>query len=139
MRSALLLIAFAACATTAAAANATVAGTCRSISPLVTNTWCNANCNHNPSFCPPFLCYCAGAYCLHNTDAGSHKCYEACSTGTKFATNGFNETGRCDHMVFNIKDVESSVYQCPDGKTNVKYCAKTALNITIATYGEQRN
>ena len=111
---------------------------CHSISPLVTNLWCNQNCNHNPSFCPPFFCVCAGAVCYHNTDAPDHKCYEACSTGATFHTRGYNSTGRCDRTVFNIQDAETSVYQCPDGVTNTKYCPNTALNITVATWGEHR-
>ena len=98
--------------------------------------WCNENCNHNPSFCPPFFCVCTGAVCYHNNDAPDHKCYEACSTGAPFYMKGITTGGRCDSKVYNIQDSETSVYQCPDGITNTKYCAKTALNITVATYGE---
>ena len=116
---------------------ATDAATCHSISRLVTDAWCDSNCNHNPSFCPPFFCVCDGAVCYHDEDAPSHKCYEACSTGTEFHTRGINATGRCP-KAYNIQDAENSVYQCPDGVTNVKYCQGSALNITIATYGETR-
>ena len=166
---------------------------CHSIAPVVTDRWCNLNCNHNPSFCPPFLCVCIGAACYHSADLADHKCYEACSTGAKFHTKGINATGRCDRAVFNIEDTSTSVYQCPDvrfdcchviavtwllylffssiiffplysctvaslvltsfppllpfvvspyfffiqGVTNVRYCQSTALNITIATWGEK--
>ena len=109
---------------------------CHSISKRVTDHWCNINCNHNPSFCPPFFCVCTGAVCYHNNDAPDHKCYEACSTGAPFYMKGITTGGRCDSKVYNIQDSETSVYQCPDGITNTKYCAKTALNITVATYGE---
>ena len=87
---------------------------CHSIDSIVTDRWCNLNCNHNPSFCPPFLCVCTGAVCYHSADLADHKCYEACSTGAKFHTKGINATGRCDRAVFNIEDTSTSVYQCPD-------------------------
>merc|ERR1711998_438695 len=64
------------------------------------------------------------------------KCFEACSAdGTKFATKGITATGTCPSK-YNTVDKTKTVLQCPDGVTNVRYCASTALNVTIATKGE---
>merc|ERR1711865_400675 len=46
---------------------------CHSISRSATTLWCNANCNHNPVYCPASLCKCsqgpapppAKPLCLH--------------------------------------------------------------------------
>jgi hypothetical protein len=80
----------------------------------------------------------ATPYCLHNEDKtpGHIKCYEACSlTGAKFKAKGYNETGSCP-IHFNTKDTTSTETQCPDGVTNLKYCASTKLNVTLTTKGE---
>merc|ERR1719329_816296 len=105
--------------------------TCHAINPLVTDQWCNINCNHVPSNCPPNFCVCDEALCFHNEDAPAKKCYEACSTGHEFRTNGFDEDGRCGKQ-YNFFEGIGWVLQCPDGKTNIKYCSDTKLNITIA-------
>merc|ERR1712159_166201 len=75
---------------------------CHSIDKRATNTWCNANCNHDPPFCPKSMCECSPGpapppppenECLHHED--SHQCYEACATG-KFAMKGFAAPGKCE-------------------------------------------
>ena len=49
---------------------------CSPVTSVVTSTWCNANCNHNPTFCPPNLCTCtsqprcAGTVTYHLAFAG---------------------------------------------------------------------
>ena len=37
------------------------AESCHSISPQVTDAWCNANCNDSPPYCPPQFCSCGAA------------------------------------------------------------------------------
>merc|ERR1711998_645690 len=74
--------------------------------------------------------------CFHAEDTEDHKCFEACSAdGTKFATKGITAAGTCPTK-YNTVDTTKTVLQCPDGVTNVRYCAGTALNVTIATKGE---
>merc|ERR1711871_1148978 len=74
--------------------------------------------------------------CFHQEDTEDHKCFEACNAeGTKFATKGITGTGKCPAN-YNTVDTTKTVLQCPDGITNVRYCAGTALNVTIATKGE---
>jgi len=105
---------------------------CHTISPLATDTWCNANCNHNPSFCPANICKCSpgppppppkGHVCLHHEDP--HKCYEACATA-KFSMKGFDAFWHCEAK-YNSVDATETTYQCPDGVTNIKYCKLTIL------------
>jgi len=72
--------------------------------------------------------------CFHKVDTVDHKCFEACSTGdTKFHTKGISNKGKCPEL-YNIQEKQQMVEQCPDGVTNLKYCAKTALKITVTTY-----
>merc|ERR1712028_125875 len=113
---------------------------CHSINSRATTTWCNANCNHNPPYCPAGLCKCSAGppppppketVCLHHED--SHKCYEACST-SKFAMKGFTSDGRCEAK-YSAVDSTVNTYQCPDGVTNIKYCLKTILEVTVVTKG----
>lgn len=68
-------------------------------------------------------------------DTEDHKCFEACSAEGKFATKGIDQQGSCPSQ-YNTVDTTKTVLQCPDGVTNVRYCAGTALNVTIATKGE---
>lgn len=35
--------------------------TCRAISPVASDAWCNANCNNNPPYCPSDFCVCGGS------------------------------------------------------------------------------
>merc|ERR1711998_316947 len=64
------------------------------------------------------------------------KCFEACNAdGKQFATKGITAAGTCPTK-YNTVDTTKTVLQCPDGVTNVRYCAGTALNVTIATKGE---
>jgi len=73
--------------------------------------------------------------CWHEEDVEDHKCFEACSTEGKFVIKGINQQGTCGSK-YNTVDTTKPVLQCPDGVTNVRYCAATALNVTIATKGE---
>merc|ERR1711871_1476807 len=74
--------------------------------------------------------------CFHEEDTEDHKCFEACNAeGKKFSTKGIENTGKCPGK-YNTVDTTKTVLQCPDGVTNVRYCAATALNVTIATKGE---
>jgi len=73
--------------------------------------------------------------CFHMEDTEDHKCFEACSTQGKFATKGIDQQGSCPSQ-YNTIDTTKTVLQCPDGVTNVRYCAATALDVTIATKGE---
>jgi len=74
--------------------------------------------------------------CFHSVDSEDHKCFEACAD-EHFATKGITDAGTCPSS-FDTVDKTATVYQCPDGVTNVRYCASTALNVTIATKGEAR-
>merc|ERR1712054_270971 len=76
----------------------------------------------------------ADEFCLHEEDTEDHKCFEACAA-SKFATKGITGEGKCPSS-FNTVDKTTTVLQCPDGVTNTRYCASTALNVTIATKGE---
>ena len=74
--------------------------------------------------------------CFHEEEKEDHKCFEACNgAGKKFATKGIEGTGKCPSS-YNTVDSTKIVLQCPDGVTNLRYCASTALNVTIATKGE---
>jgi hypothetical protein len=75
--------------------------------------------------------------CFHMEDKEDHKCFEACSKEGKFATKGIDAPGACPSN-YNTVDTTKKVLQCPDGVTNVRYCAATALNVTIATKGESQ-
>merc|ERR1711959_195179 len=74
--------------------------------------------------------------CFHSEDAVDHKCFQACSKAAKFATKGIDSEGPCPSK-YNTVDHTKTVRQCPDGITNVRYCAATALDVTIDTKGEQ--
>jgi len=126
------------------AENSTVGSlTCHSISKSASTTWCNANCNHNPPFCPSNMCQCSAGpapppppetECLHNED--SHKCYEACATG-KFAMKGFTLPGKCEAK-YSVVGSKTEEFQCPDGVTNIKYCPLTLVAVTVVTKGVGR-
>jgi len=74
--------------------------------------------------------------CFHEEDTEDHKCFEACNAeGKKFATKGIENAGNCPAS-YNTVDTTKTVLQCPDGVTNVRYCAATSLNVTITTKGE---
>jgi len=73
--------------------------------------------------------------CFHKIHADDHKCYEACSADGPFVTKGIETRGMCPHL-FQTRGSEKVVLQCPDGVTNVKYCAATAINVTVTTYRE---
>jgi len=73
--------------------------------------------------------------CFHKIHAEDHKCYEACSADGPFVTKGIETRGMCSHL-FQTLDSDKVVLQCPDGVTNIKYCAATAINVTITTKGE---
>ena len=47
--------------------------TCHSISPQATDSWCNANCNHNPVNCPPVMCSCllGTTACIVDSQSGA--------------------------------------------------------------------
>jgi len=78
----------------------------------------------------------AAELCFHAEDAVDHKCFQACSAHGKFATKGIDSEGPCPAK-YNTVDHSKTVRQCPDGITNVRYCAATALDVTIDTKGEQ--
>ena len=50
-------------------------------------------------------------------------------------TSSATVSGSCPAK-YNTVDTTKTVLQCPDGVTNVRYCAASALNVTIATKGE---
>jgi len=110
---------------------------------------CNSDADCSGSYCmmdssksPPYQCHGGAALaaavdaatCFHNVDSEDHKCFEACAAST-FATKGITDAGKCPSS-FDTVDKTTTVYQCPDGVSNVRYCASTALNVTIATKGE---
>merc|ERR1719453_2934190 len=72
--------------------------------------------------------------CLHEEDTEDHKCFEACGDKS-FKTKGISWAGKCPSK-YNTVDKTTTVFQCPDGVTNVRYCPATAMNVTIATKGE---
>jgi cathepsin L len=73
-------------------------------------------------------------YCLHAEDLEDHKCFEACASAT-FKSKGYTVVGSCPTK-YNTVDKTLTEEQCPDGVTNLRYCAATALNVTIKTKGE---
>lgn len=72
--------------------------------------------------------------CFHHVDVDDHKCFEACAD-SKFSTKGILVSGHCPG-IYNTVDKVATVLQCPDGVTNTRYCATSALNVTIVTKGE---
>merc|ERR1711998_785933 len=72
--------------------------------------------------------------CIHKLDSVDHKCYEACAE-SKFAMKGMNKRGNCPSN-YNTVDKTQTVKQCPDGKTNPRYC--NPINVTIETKGEAK-
>jgi len=73
--------------------------------------------------------------CLHNVDEMDHKCFEACSPeGKAFKSKGLDSAGACPAS-YNFVEKTKSITQCPDGVTNLRYCAATALNVTMKTKG----
>merc|ERR1711939_115752 len=77
-----------------------------------------------------------GSYCIHQESVnGTMKCYEACSTEGKFKSTGLDGHGPCP-IHYNTVDQTKTIRQCPDGVTNIKYCASTALNVTMKVKGE---
>ena len=63
-----------------------------------------------------------------------YELYKACADAN-FSSKGLDEPGTCG-IRFNTVDSTEVVLQCPDGVTNVKYCAATALNVTFSTKGQ---
>merc|ERR1711865_519479 len=74
-------------------------------------------------------------HCLRNEDAGDHRCYEACAFAD-FKTKGFTTAGACEDK-YNVEEKRGEERQCPDGVTNVKYCASTAITVTVRTLGDK--
>merc|ERR1711907_19370 len=72
--------------------------------------------------------------CYHEEDTVDHKCFEACATAD-FKSKGITVSGACPSK-YNTVDKTVTEEQCPDGVTNLRYCAATALNVTIKTKGE---
>jgi len=72
--------------------------------------------------------------CYHMEDTIDHKCFEACADAM-FKTKGITGEGGCPSE-YNTVDKTQMVEQCPDGVTNLRYCAATAVNVSIATKGE---
>jgi len=76
--------------------------------------------------------------CLHNVDTVDHKCFEACSLkGLHFASKGLTTAGGCPAS-YNFVEKVKAVTQCPDGVTNLRYCASTKLKVTMKTKGEAK-
>merc|ERR1719253_1997408 len=72
--------------------------------------------------------------CIHKLDSVDNKCYEACAE-SKFAMKGMDKRGNCPSN-YNTVDKPQTVKQCPDGKTNPRYC--NPINVTIETKGEAK-
>merc|ERR1712159_930481 len=90
------------------------------------------------SYAAPVLAEVAPAapFCLHQEDTVDHKCFEACNAeGKTFKSKGITAAGTCPSK---YSTVDSSVTQeqCPDGVTNLRYCAATKLNVTVTTKGQ---
>jgi len=78
----------------------------------------------------------ATPFCLHNVEPADHKCIEDCQAdGKKFASKGVTTPGPCPSS-YNTVDKTKTHRQCPDGVTNLRYCASTALNVTVKQKGE---
>jgi len=77
----------------------------------------------------------APLFCMHQEDTVDHKCFEACAP-TKFDMKGITGASRCPSK-YNTLDKTQVIRQCPDGLTSLRYCADTALNVTIQTKGER--
>merc|ERR1712072_1072001 len=83
--------------------------------------------------CPAALAAPAAEYCLHHEDIEDHKCMEACASGT-FKTKGIDTAGHCPAKYSTI-DHTVTQEQCPDGVTNLRYCAATKVSVTVTTKG----
>ena len=53
---------------------------------------------------------------------------------TAFRKQGISISGACPSK-YGTVDKTERVLQCPDGVTNVRYCASIAVNVTIKTKG----
>merc|ERR1711907_499647 len=77
----------------------------------------------------------AAAFCLHQEDTVDHKCFEACNAeGKTFKSKGITAAGTCPSKYSTIDHTQTQE-QCPDGVTNLRYCAATKLNVTVTTKG----
>jgi len=75
-------------------------------------------------------------FCLHHVDTADHKCFEYCQMdGKTFADKDVDSKGACDSS-FNTVDKTHVIQQCPDGVTNLRYCAATAVNVTVKIKGQ---
>jgi len=107
-------------------------------------------CANDPTKMPPYTCHGTASastsftapappaqpFCLHHVDTEDHKCFEYCQMdGKTFADKGVDAKGGCDGS-FNTVDKTEVITQCPDGVTNLRYCASTALNVTLKTKGQ---
>jgi len=73
--------------------------------------------------------------CLHfvETAMSSDKCFEACGSGA-FQIQGF-KAGKCPTKYTTV-DEETSVEECRDGQTNLKYCpGDLRVELTLRTRG----
>merc|ERR1719453_2168495 len=79
-------------------------------------------------------------YCIHNQDAGDHKCYEACTGQGRFKMKGLTSAGQCP-STYNEVDSRKEDKVCNDGVTSVKYCSGGSLRVIRVverTRGEAR-
>jgi len=101
-------------------------------------------CANDPTKMPPYTCHGAAKIaevapaaplCLHHEDIVDHKCFEACNAeGKTFASKGITTAGKCPAKYSTIDHTQTQE-QCPDGVTNLRYCAATKLNVTVTTKG----
>jgi hypothetical protein len=76
------------------------------------------------------------SYCLHDEDVGGHKCTQACQAdGKKFKSKGITTPSFCPSK-YDVLDSTTTVEQCPDGVTNVKYCKGSVLKVKFETLGQ---
>jgi len=102
--------------------------------------WCKANCDPFGQLHPACAvqssaitgdtrCVCQNAtkrYCIHEVEAGAHKCYQGCA-GRRFSSHEMPaDSGPCP-STYSAVDSTTTVRQCADGKTNVKYCPEDQL------------
>jgi len=101
-------------------------------------------CANDPTKMPPYTCHgktsltapAATPFCLHHVDAADHKCFEYCQLdGKTFADKDVDEKGMCDSS-YNTVDKTHVIEQCPDGVTNLRYCADTKVNVTVKIKGQ---
>jgi len=79
-------------------------------------------------------------FCRHRVDSKDNKCYEGCAAET-FKSPGLIQLGECWHA-YSVVDSESTIEQCNDGKTNVKYCSGgnlRAVNVTMKVKAKALN